>query len=1270
MIMRKIRQFLLTTVVLMGSALTAWAQTTFENEAGTLKFTVTDPVNRYVSVAKGTTKPTGALEIPAKVTYPQVGGKEYTVTSVAASAFSSCSGLTSVTFAEGSQLISIGNDAFRNCSQLASIDIPAGVKSIGQAAFYSCSKLTTITIPESVTSIGETVFCGCSLLTDINVNGNNKLYASENGVLFNKAKTTLICCPAGKTESYSIPEGVTNIGYEAFRGCSNITSITIPASVTNISDYGFCSCSNLSTIAIPASVTSIGYSAFYYCSSLLSVTFAEGSQLKIIDYMAFAYCSKLASINIPQGVTNIGNYAFYYCSKLSSITIPASVTSIGYNAFYENSSLTSVTFAEGSQLTSIGNYAFYSSALTSITIPASVKSIGENVFYYCNKLTEISVNGNNTEYSSENGVLFNKAKTTLLFCPVGKTGVYSIPGGVTTIADNAFCNCNKLTSITLPESVTSVGNNAFYGCSMTYNTFDNAKYLGTNENQYQILMKATATNITSCEINSNCKAIAGGAFYNCSSLASISIHEGITSIGSSAFYGCNGLTSITIPANVTSIGDEVFYGCNSLTSITINNNVDYSNASLSFKKDDFYYKVLDNNSVSISGPTNRNSTDPLTIPETVTAGNTFNVTAIGSNSFSSCRATSLTIPASVTSIGTQAFFGSSFAEIILAEGNTAYIVEDHVLYNIDKTTLVYCCPNGMSGSFVIPETVKKIESGAFMGTYLTTLTIPEGIEEFSSAFYTFGCKLIYMPASVTGIFEKIFAPEACVTVTAVSYSGNDPKAPWGAPYLNPIIDGAFVYADEAKTNLIAYIGNDSDVTIPNSVMCIKDNAFSSNESITSVTIPNSVIGIENNAFSSCTNLANVYIPNSVESIGNYAFNYCSSLAMVTIPESIKSIGNDVFFSCANAILYCEIEETAKPSGWLANWNRISWNPTYCPVEWGCKVVRAAVEGDSEIGNVKTGGENYAVKGTDGSMWYLAATTNGIDTLTATPAAHFVKWNDNNTDNPRIVNVTSSQAFTATFSAHADSIVFENVVPATCTEAGSYDSVVYCSICKAELYRETKTVPAAGHKPAAAVFENVTAATCTTAGSYDSVVYCSVCKVELSRDKKDVAALGHKADNVAFENIVEATCTAAGSKDSVVYCSVCKTELSRTKVVIPATGHKFETYVYNNDATTTADGTKTAKCEHGCGATDTKTAEGTKLSSATAIADDAAASVSIYATGSTIVVENATDDILVYNAMGALICRDAIHRVRAEITISTTGVYIVKTGNTAKRVMVY
>ena len=1243
MIMRKIRQFLLTTAVLMGSALTTWAQTTFENEAGTLKFTVTDPVNRYVSVAKGTTNPTGALEIPAKVTYPKVGGKEYTVTSVAASAFYYCSGLTSVTFAEGSQLTSIGKEAFYDCSKLASIDIPAGVKSIGQAAFYGCSKLTTITIPESVTSIGETVFCDCSLLTDINVNGNNTLYASENGVLFNKTKTTLICCPAGKTESYSIPEGVTNIGYEAFRDCRNITSIAIPASVTNIGGYAFNRCSKLSTIAIPASVTSIGYSAFYYCSSLLSVTFAEGSQLTSIDSYTFAYCSKLASITIPASVTSIGDEAFYYCSGL-----------------------TSVTFAEGSQLTSIGNYAFYKCSLTSITIPASVKSIGENVFYNCIKLTEISVNGNNTEFASENGVLFNKAKTTLLFCPVGKTGAYSIPGGVTTIADNAFCNCNKLTSISLSESVTNIGYNAFYGCNLRYNTFDNAQYLGTNENQYQILMIATATNITSCEINSNCKAIAGGAFSYCSNLTSISIHEGITSIGSRAFESCSGLTSITIPENVTSIGDEAFRGCNSLATVTINNNLDYSNVYLHFKTDDFYYKVLDNNSVSIASCSNSNSTDPLTIPETVTAGNTFNVTAIGSNSFSSCRATSLTIPASVTSIGTQAFFGSSLAEIILAEGNTAYIVEDHVLYNIDKTTLLYSCPNGKFGSFVIPETVKKIESGAFMGTYLTTLTIPEGIEEFGSAFYTFGCKLIYMPASVTGIFEKIFAPEACVTVTAVSYSGNDPKAPWGAPYLNPIIDGDFVYADEAKTNLIAYIGAGSDVTIPNSVMCIKDNAFSGCKSLTSVTIPNSVTIIEGYAFSSCTNLANVNIPNSVESIGNYAFYYCDSLKAVTlpnsvtsigsnafsccqklasvaIPESVKSIGNYAFNGSNNATLYCEIAETEKPSGWSQYWNQVSWTPTYCPIEWGCKVVRAAVEGDSEIGNVKTGGENYAVKGTDGSMWYLAATTNGTDTLTATPAAHFVKWNDNNTDNPRIVNVTSSQTFTATFSAHADSIVFENVVPATCTEAGSYDSVVYCSICKIELYRETKTVAATGHKADSVAFENIVEATCTTAGSKDSVVYCSVCHVELSRTKVVIPATGH---TVVVDAAVAATATTDGLTEGS-HCSVCGETIVAQKVV-PATGEQG------------GNGNQGGNENQG----------GENTNPATAIADDAAASVSIYATGNTIVVENATDDILVYNAMGALICRDAIHRVRAEITISTSGVYIVKTGNTAKRVMVY
>ena len=159
----------------------------------------------------------------------------------------------------------------------------------------------------------------------------------------------------------------------------------------------------------------------------------------------------------------------------------------------------------------------------------------------------------------------------------------------------------------------------------------------------------------------------------------------------------------------------------------------------------------------------------------------------------------------------------------------------------------------------------------------------------------------------------------------------------------------------------------------------------------------------------------------------------------------------------------------------------------------------------------------------------------------------------------------SENKTETLSANkhtAGNAVRENIVAATCTTDGSYDSVVYCSVCGAEISRTFVKNDALGHTAGSEVRENIVAATCTTDGSYDRVVYCSVCGEELSRTAITIDALGHTAGDAVEENVVAATCTTNGHYDRVVYCSVCGTELSREEETVDALGH-LEAVKYEN-----------------------------------------------------------------------------------------------------------
>ena len=356
-------------------------------------------------------KYSGNIVIPESITYK---GSKYPVTSIGGSAFSGCSGLTSVTIPNS--VTSIGGYAFERCSGLTSVEIPNSVTIIDSGVFNGCSSLTSITIPNSVTSIGEWAFSGCSGLTSV-----------------------------------EIPNSVTSIGVSAFEGCSGLTSVTIPNSVTSIGFNAFEGCSGLTSIEIPNSVTSIESAAFYKCSGLTSVTIPN-SVTSIGDF-SFSGCSGLTSVEIPNSVTSIEYGAFLGCSGLTSVTIPNSVTSIGDLAFYGCTGITQTiivndmfvflpTGYEGHYSipenisTIIGGAFKECSGLTTVTIPNSVTRIEDCAFEGCSGLTSVT-----------------------------------IPNSVTSIGHRAFEGCSGLISVTIPNSVTSIGSEAFAKCGNLENVY-------------------------------------------------------------------------------------------------------------------------------------------------------------------------------------------------------------------------------------------------------------------------------------------------------------------------------------------------------------------------------------------------------------------------------------------------------------------------------------------------------------------------------------------------------------------------------------------------------------------------------------------------------------------------------------------------------------------------------------------------------------------------------------------------------------------------------
>jgi len=415
------------------------------------------------------------------------------VISICDNAFNGCKSLESVTIPEG--VDSIGQRAFSGCTNLKSVTIPDSTRFLYDFAFAGCTSLTSLTIPKKLMRIYPGTFYNCANLSEFQVDPENNYFTADDGILFSKEKYTLaVYPPARPGASYAIPTGVITVGDYAFCRCGQLTEVTIPDTVKTIGANAFANTS-LTAVTVPASVTDLGSYAFYECNSLKSAV-VEGN-ITCICAHTFAYCEALESVTLSGSAKYIDIYAFCKNQNLATVDLSGGALRIAKKAFLDCPGLTNLVLPDNLQ--TIEEEAFYNcSSLTAVKIPKNVTTIGKNAFDRCYKLAELEVDPENTAFSSENGVLFDKEKTKLICYPKKKPGTsYEIPGTVTEICTSAFSGCTQLTGVTIPASVTRIDQGAFSGCT----GLTTVHYGGTEEQWNAITIGADNEPLTNANRN-------------------------------------------------------------------------------------------------------------------------------------------------------------------------------------------------------------------------------------------------------------------------------------------------------------------------------------------------------------------------------------------------------------------------------------------------------------------------------------------------------------------------------------------------------------------------------------------------------------------------------------------------------------------------------------------------------------------------------------------------------------------------------------------------
>ncbi len=900
--------------------------------------TVAQPKLIFMPLAKtGSYRiPAGIVEIPerafagsslSRVTVPA------SVTKIGIEAFAGCQRLTSVAFetANGAAPLTIAARAFLDCGSLEKITLPKRLESIALTKYSVTGTVVS-------TDAADSAFVGCHALTTINVASGNTAYKSVGGVLYSADGKTLLSCPSTQTGEFSIPIGTQTVAPGAFIGCHGITGVTIPNTVTTVGDYAFYGLRN----------------------SLTEVTFSgNGFNDVTVGKYAFSGCSRLSDIILEPGsrLAVLDEGAFYGCA-ITEFEIPATATSIGRYAFYGCGSLTKLSFANGGKPLTFGEEAFAGCySLQSVHIPANVSEI-PGVFSGCTTLTGITIDEDNPYFESEDGVVFNKGRTEIVFFPMGKLGEYTLPSSVTSIASGVFSLITGITKLTLPNTLTYIGDKAFSYSGIkeivfSGNTYADELYIGKGAFEGTL-------NLETLTLPAHTKSIGDNAF-NGSAIEDLTLNEGLETIGNSAFANTYYLFSLEVPGSVKTISDSCFTPFCYIMDITLNEGTEV------IGKNAFagvYYLS------SITIPASVTRIDDFAFADSSLASITFaansKLEVIGAHAFEKTNINSITLPKSLTSVGAYAFFSCSAlgtvtfedggtGDLIIgapyvythegdyAEGMVTEIQVGHVFDRASALTSVIFPSNlteirersfesagaasGLSVSFGENSRLTTIGDYCFYNSTLTSITIPKSVcnlepvvdGELDLSYdrpgvgkYAFACDRSHTSRLSSVSFEM--GGDAPLTIGAGAFSGADgltditlPKRL--APYTRisgetvaGLEGGAGVFAGISALDSIAIEDGGSHYADVDGIVYTADLSeliFCPTGYVGAVSIPASVTKINDKAFYGCVGVSEIsFAGGSLDLvIGESAFAGCEGITSIALPENTKSLGKSAFAGC-------------------------------------------------------------------------------------------------------------------------------------------------------------------------------------------------------------------------------------------------------------------------------------------------------------------------------------------------------------------------------------